>query len=136
VPLFLVWVRYGITTRITKPSFKPEGVLPPTFLGSTALPIYLFWYGWSARQSVHWIMPIIGSSFFTIGIVTLFNSVLNYLGIAYSSYAASIFAGNALFRALFGAIFRLFVSCHAKLAHFRETALIAAMDRHGSSSAG
>jgi hypothetical protein len=30
--------------------------------------------------SVHWIVPIIGSSFFSIGTVLLFNSVLNYLG--------------------------------------------------------
>jgi DHA1 family multidrug resistance protein-like MFS transporter len=71
----------------------------------------LFWYGWSARESIHWIMPIIGSGFFTVGIITLFNPVINYLGIAYPTYAASIFAGNALFRASFGAAFPLFVSC-------------------------
>jgi DHA1 family multidrug resistance protein-like MFS transporter len=112
VPIFLlVWVRYGIVPKFAKPTFKPEMVLPPTFFGSAALPICLFWYGWSARESIHWIMPIIGSSFFTVGIVTLFNSVLNYLGISYPAYAASIFAGNALFRASFGAIFPLFVSC-------------------------
>ncbi|KAF4633192.1 hypothetical protein G7Y89_g4921 [Cudoniella acicularis] len=108
IPLFLIWVKYNIVPQFTKPDFKPEMVLPPTFLGSAALPICLFWYGWSARESVHWVMPIIGSSFFTVGIVTLFNSVLNYLGIAYPQYAASIFAGNALFRASFGAVFPLF----------------------------
>ncbi|OCK74224.1 MFS general substrate transporter [Lepidopterella palustris CBS 459.81] len=111
VPLFLVWVKYGIILRFTKPTFKPEMVLPPTFFGSASLPICLFWYGWSARKSIHWIMPIIGSSFFIVGIITLFNPVLNYLGIAYPPYAASIFAGNALFRASFGATFPLFVSC-------------------------
>lgn len=110
VPLFLTWVRYGIVPRFNQPTFKPEVVLPPTFVGSLFLPICLFWYGWSARASIHWIMPIIGSSFFTVGIVTLFNSILNYLGIAYPHYSASIFAGNALFRASFGAVFPLFVS--------------------------
>jgi DHA1 family multidrug resistance protein-like MFS transporter len=110
VPLYLIWVKYGIIPRFTKSWFKPEMVLPPTFFGSVCLPICLFWYGWSARSSIHWIMPVIGSSFFTVGIVTLFNPVLNYLGIAYPTYAASIFAGNALFRASFGAIFPLFVS--------------------------
>ena len=64
---------------------------------------------------MHWIMPIIGSSFFTVGVVTLFNCVLNYLGIAYPMYTASIFAGNALFRATFGAIFPLFVSFAATI---------------------
>lgn len=109
VPLFLLWVRHGIVPRFTKPNFMPEMVLPPTFFGSAALPLCLFWYGWSARASVHWIMPVIGSSFFTVAIVTLFNPVLNYLGITYPTYSASVFAGNALFRASFGAIFPLFV---------------------------
>jgi DHA1 family multidrug resistance protein-like MFS transporter len=110
VPLFLLWIKHGIVPRFTKPTFKPEMVLPPTFLGSVSLPICLFWYGWSARESVHWIVPIIGSSLFTVGLVTMFNAALNYLGIVYPRYAASIFAGNALFRASFGAIFPLFVS--------------------------
>jgi DHA1 family multidrug resistance protein-like MFS transporter len=110
IPFYLLWIKYGIIPRFTKPNFKPEMVLPPTFFGSLSLPICLFWYGWSARESVHWIMPVIGSSFFTVGVVTLFNAVLNYLGISYPAYAASIFAGNALFRASFGAIFPLFVS--------------------------
>jgi DHA1 family multidrug resistance protein-like MFS transporter len=110
VPLYLLWVRFSIVPRITKPTFKPEMMLPPTFLGAVSLPICLFWYGWSSRESMHWIMPIIGSSFFTVGVVTLFNCILNYLGIAYPVYTASVFAGNALFRATFGAIFPLFVS--------------------------
>jgi DHA1 family multidrug resistance protein-like MFS transporter len=109
VPFYLLWVKYGIIPRFKKPNFKPEMVLPPTFFGSVSLPICLFWYGWSARESIHWIMPVIGSSIFTVGVVTLFNAVLNYLGISYPEYAASIFAGNALLRASFGAGFPLFV---------------------------
>jgi DHA1 family multidrug resistance protein-like MFS transporter len=112
VPLYLLWVRYGVVPHIHKQDFKTEMVLPPTFIGSASLPVCLFFYGWTARKSVHWIVPVIGSSMFTIGVVTLFNAVLNYLGIAYSNYTASIFAGNALFRASFGAIFPLFVGCY------------------------
>lgn len=44
-----------------------------------------------------------------LGIVTLFNSVFNYLAMSYPFEAASVFAGNALFRAAFGAGFPLFV---------------------------
>ncbi|OTB09775.1 hypothetical protein K445DRAFT_311111 [Daldinia sp. EC12] len=108
VPLYLLWIKHGVVPRFTKPSFKPEMVLPPTFVGAVSLPICLFWYGWTARASVHWILPIIGSSIFTVGVVTLFNTVFNYLGISYPAYVASIFAGNALFRASFGASFPLF----------------------------
>lgn len=109
LPLFLLWIKHGIVPKFTQPTFKPEMVLPPAFFGAASLPICLFWYGWTARKSVHWMVPIVGSSFFTIGIITLFNPVLNYLGIAYPRHAASIFAGNALLRASFGAIFPLFV---------------------------
>lgn len=110
LPLFLLWIKHRIIPRFTEPGFRPEMVLLPTFFGSAALPICLFFYGWTAREGIHWIVPIIGSSFFTVSIITLFNPVLNYLGIAYPKHSASIFAGNALFRASFGAIFPLFVS--------------------------
>lgn len=109
LPLFLLWLRVGVVPKITKPDFRPESVLPPTFFGSFALPICLIWYGWASRDSVHWIVPIIGSSLFTVSIITLFFPVLHYLGMAYPHVAASIYAGNGLFRATFGAIFPLFV---------------------------
>lgn len=109
VPLFLLWIKHGVVPKFTQPTFRAEMILPPTFFAAASLPICLFWYGWSARSSIHWIMPVIGSSFFTIGIVCLFQPVFNYLGIIYPSCSASIFAGSGLFRASFGAIFPLFV---------------------------
>ncbi|EHK17764.1 uncharacterized protein TRIVIDRAFT_43018 [Trichoderma virens Gv29-8] len=106
--LFLQWIRNNIATKVDTPGFTPEMVLPPTFLGCLALPICLFWFGWTSRADIHWIVPIIGSGLFSVGVVTLFNSLLNYLGITYPAYAASIFSGSALFRASFGASFPLF----------------------------
>lgn len=108
VPLYLLWVQRVLVPASAKPGFIPEHVLPPTWAGAIALPVCLFWYGWTARASIHWIVPIIGSSLFTIPLVTFFNGILNYLGMSYSAYSASVFAGNGLFRALFGAIFPLF----------------------------
>ena len=110
VPLYLLWVKYGIIPAFNRPTFKPEMVLRPTFVGSLALPICLFWYGWLARESVHWIVPIIGSAFITVDVITVFNAVFNYVGIAYLPYSVSVFAGNTLFRASFGTAFPLFVS--------------------------
>ncbi|KAI9746350.1 MAG: hypothetical protein M1818_000062 [Claussenomyces sp. TS43310] len=108
VPCYLLWIKHFMVPRFSKPGVRPEMLLPPTFIGAFALPICLFWYGWTARASLHWILPIIGSGFFTVGVVTLFNAALNYLGMAYPAYAASVFAGNALMRSLFGVIFPLF----------------------------
>ncbi|KAK4499012.1 hypothetical protein PRZ48_009524 [Zasmidium cellare] len=83
LPLFILWIRRGLIPKFDRPDFKPEMMLPPTFFGAVFLPICLFWYGWSARASINWIMPVIGSGFFTVSIITLFNPVLNYLGISY-----------------------------------------------------
>ncbi|KAM0817387.1 putative Major facilitator superfamily (MFS) profile domain-containing protein [Seiridium cardinale] len=108
VPCYLIWVKRVLVPSVARPSFRPEHVLPPTWFGAISLPVCLFWYGWTARDSIHWIVPVIGTSFFAVALVTFFNGVLNYLGMSYPAYAASVFAGNGLFRASFGAVFPLF----------------------------
>ena len=72
--------------------------------------ICLFWFGWSSRPSVHWIVPINGSSLFSVGTLLLFNAVLNYLPDAYPENAASVLAGNDFMRSAFGAGFPLFAT--------------------------
>lgn len=95
-------------------NISPETRMPPACVGGFFIPICLFWFGWSARPSVHWIMPVIGSGWFAVGTFLLFNSVLNYLPDAYPDYAASVLAGNDLFRSSFGAGFPLFASAMYK----------------------
>ncbi|KAH7018044.1 MFS transporter [Microdochium trichocladiopsis] len=98
----------------TEPNFnengelKPELRLPPSFVGAFAIPICLFWFGWSSRPDIHWIMPIIGTAWFSIGAFLLFNSVMNYLSDAYPESVASILAGNDFLRSALGAGFPLF----------------------------
>lgn len=36
---------------------RPEFRLPVLIIGAFMVPVGLFWYGWSARSSIHWIMP-------------------------------------------------------------------------------
>ncbi|KAJ5715691.1 MFS general substrate transporter [Penicillium malachiteum] len=111
VACLLTWIRLQLVPKLKQPdSFKPEMVLPPTFIGCFALPICLFLFGWTSRASVPWIVSVICSGFFSIGVISLFNSLFHYLGITYARYAASIFAGSALFRASFGASFPLFAT--------------------------
>lgn len=106
--------------RYVEPQFnedgelRPEIRLQPAFVGAFLIPICLFWFGWSARPSVHWIMPVIGSSFFSIGAFLLFMSVLAYLGDAYPKYVASVYAANDLVRSSFGAAFPLFATAMYK----------------------
>ncbi|KAH8783964.1 putative caffeine resistance protein 5 [Hyaloscypha finlandica] len=111
IPPFFLYLYF-----IQEPQFnengeiKPEKRLPPACVGGFCIPLCLFWFGWTARPSVHWIVPIIGSGWFSVGAFLLFNSVLNYLGDAYPDYAASVFAGNDFMRSSFGAGFPLFAA--------------------------
>ncbi|KAK5768491.1 GTPase-activating protein [Elasticomyces elasticus] len=89
---------------------QPEKRLPPCFVGAFCIPICLFWFGWSARPDVHWIMPILGSAWFSIGSFFLFIAILNYLPDAYPNHIASVLAGNDLMRSSFGAAFPLFAN--------------------------
>ncbi|KAL2864585.1 putative MFS transporter [Aspergillus lucknowensis] len=43
---------------------RPEFRLPILCAGACIVPIGLFWYGWSARPSIHWIMPNIGAAIY------------------------------------------------------------------------
>ncbi|KAF1964922.1 benomyl/methotrexate resistance protein [Bimuria novae-zelandiae CBS 107.79] len=89
---------------------RPEIRLQPAMVGGFFVPICLFWFGWSSRSDVDWMVPIVGSRLFGIGAFLLFQAVLPYLTDAYPAYTASVFAGNDLFRSAFGAGFPLFAS--------------------------
>src|SRR5271163_3903646 len=53
--------------------------LPPLIPGGLLMPIGLFWYGWSAQYKAHWIVPIIGTVFLSMGMITMFMPVGTYL---------------------------------------------------------
>ncbi|KZL78362.1 multidrug resistance protein [Colletotrichum incanum] len=111
IPPFFWYLRNYLEPQFdSNGDIQPEKRLPPAFVGAFAIPICLFWFGWSARPDIHWIVPIIGSAWFSVGSTFLFNSVLNYLPDAYPAYAASVLAGNDLFRSAFGAGFPLFAT--------------------------
>lgn len=94
--------------RATGDRLPPERRLQPAMLGSIFLPICLFSFGATSMPSIHWIVPIICSSFFSVGVFCLFGSVLNYLQDAYPERVASVLAGNDFFRSMMGACFPLF----------------------------
>lgn len=116
IPPFFLYLKFVQEKQFnpTTGELQPEKRLPPAFIGAFCIPICLFGFGWTARASVPWIVPIIMSSFFSIGAFLLFNSVLNYLGDAYPDYAASVLAGNDFMRSGFGAGFPLFAGAMYK----------------------
>ena len=55
---------------------KPEKRMRVAIFASLLCPISLFWFGWSSRADVHWIVPIIGSSLFPMSAMLLFVSLI------------------------------------------------------------
>lgn len=68
------------------------------------MPIGMFWIGWSARSSIHWIVPILGGLFWSIGFVMVFVALYNYLVDAYKIYAASALGATSIARSIFGVV--------------------------------
>lgn len=83
----------------------PEEYLRLAVIAGIMIPVSLFIFGWTAREGVHWIWPIIGAGLYMPGIYLLFQSALVYLPVSYPHYVASILAGNDFFRSSVAAAF-------------------------------
>ncbi|RMZ91598.1 hypothetical protein DV736_g1195, partial [Chaetothyriales sp. CBS 134916] len=81
----------------------PEFRLPVLILGSILVPVGLFWYGWSARPSMHWIMPNIGAAIYGGGAVLEMLCVIGYVIDTYTKYAASAMAAIIVLRSILAA---------------------------------
>lgn len=86
---------------------KPEFRIPPMIPAAVLLPCGLFIYGWTAYYGVHWIVPIIGTSFVGLGLICTFMPIMTYLIDAYTLYAASAIAANTVLRSILGAMLPL-----------------------------
>ena len=54
IPLFFLYLYYVQEPQFNeKGEIKPEKRLPPAFVGAFCIPICLFWFGWTSRESVH-----------------------------------------------------------------------------------
>ncbi|RAL04138.1 MFS transporter [Aspergillus ibericus CBS 121593] len=88
-------------------TFLPEMRLPTMIVFSCLLPISFFWYGWSAKYHVHWIVPILGMMPFGIGMMGLYMPIQTYVIDCYPAYAASANAALTALRSLVGALLPL-----------------------------
>ena len=100
--IYCLYLRYHLEPRFMKEgSLAPEARLEIGLMASVFIPISLFMFGWSARESVHWIVPVIAAALYLPGIFLTFQSILMYLSISYSKYTGSVLASNDLFRYIF-----------------------------------
>ncbi|KAF3095990.1 hypothetical protein TWF225_012103 [Orbilia oligospora] len=78
-------------------------------VGSLALPVSLFWFAWTCRTSIHWIVPTLSIIPFGFSMMLIFLASATYLVDTYQFMAAaSALAANGLLRYGFGAVFPLF----------------------------
>jgi hypothetical protein len=103
-------LRYIKTERRHGVSTPPEARLPPCIVASITIPIGLFWFAWTNSPSIHFMACTAAGVPFGFGLVLIVLGILNYLIDAYTFYAASVLAANAVLRSLFGAAFPLFTS--------------------------
>ncbi|KAH0195405.1 hypothetical protein KCU99_g10092, partial [Aureobasidium melanogenum] len=87
---------------------EPEYRLPSAIVGAPLIVVGMLWFGWTQYSSIHWIVPIIGSSFFGCGVILVFSGVFTFLVDSYPNSAASALAANGFARSMFAAMFPLF----------------------------
>ncbi|KAJ6007549.1 MFS general substrate transporter [Penicillium herquei] len=76
------------------PEFRAPIMLPATLFLSAGL----FWYGWTAEEKMHWIMPNIGTSIFIAGALARKISLNAYIINTYGRYSASGLAAVSTMR--------------------------------------
>ncbi|KAI8668856.1 MFS domain-containing protein [Fusarium keratoplasticum] len=81
--------------------------LPLACLGGPLFVISLFWLGWSAREGVSFIAPMLAGIPFGMGFMLIFMAMLNYLTDAYEIFAASANAAASTCRSLFAVVLPL-----------------------------
>ncbi|KAJ5591497.1 uncharacterized protein N7459_001866 [Penicillium hispanicum] len=105
-----------LALRVRRPvqqphSFNPEKKLYTALYGSLVLPIALFWFGWTARPSVHWISPIVAQGVALLGSILIYVPCNLYMMEVYGSkYGASASGASAFSRYTLSAAFPLFVT--------------------------
>lgn len=90
---------------------RPEMRLLLMVWFSPVTPIGFFWYGWSAEEQTHWIVPILGTFLIGFGAFFIILATQIYFVDTFGpEAAASALAANTVVRNLFGAFIPLAAS--------------------------
>jgi len=107
---YCLYQKYHILPRYIQAggNISPEIRLEIGLLGSIFISTSLLIFGFTSKENIHWIIPIIGASLYLPGIFFNFQSIVMYISMVYPQYSASVLAGNDLFRSVMASVFPLF----------------------------
>ena len=102
--LYFAYLKWYMVPDNKKNGFREqEHRLIPAIFGSWILPVGLFMFAFTAKEDIHWIVPLIGVVIFVTGFFTVMQGLFVYLPLSYPQYAASLFSGNDVCRSTFAA---------------------------------
>ncbi|KAF2451950.1 MFS general substrate transporter [Karstenula rhodostoma CBS 690.94] len=94
-------------TRNGEGAAKPEHRLPILMLGAVFLPAGFIVYGWGLQYRVHWIVPIVGSAFISLGVMYNFLPVQMYVVDSFTVYSVSATGAVGIIRSIVTVVFPL-----------------------------
>ncbi|CAM1511189.1 Fc.00g087020.m01.CDS01 [Cosmosporella sp. VM-42] len=99
VAAYTAYLYYWVDPRIAKFGWPvQEARLIPALPAALGPTIGLFLFAWTARASVHWIVPTIGITIYGATVFVVMQCIFVYIPLSYPMYAASLFAANDFFR--------------------------------------
>ncbi|KAK5998243.1 MFS-type transporter pyvG [Cladobotryum mycophilum] len=99
VVVFAAYLYFYLNPRIRRFGFPvQESRLIPALPASFGPTIGLFLFAWTARASIHWIVPTIGITIYGATVFIVMQCIFVYIPLSYPQYAASLFAANDFFR--------------------------------------
>lgn len=99
--------RFYAVLRRHFPVEAPESRLYFTCLTASFLPLGLFLFGFTSRETIHWILPAVALCLASMGIYSVYLATFNYLADFYQAYASSALAAQSCCRNLLGGVFPL-----------------------------
>ncbi|KAF7302366.1 Benomyl methotrexate resistance protein [Mycena chlorophos] len=111
--VYCLYQKYHIEPRFDRATaagteVAPEIRLEIGLMASIFIPTSILIFGFASKASIPWIVPVIGAALYLPGIFLIFQSILMYCATAYQAHAASVLAGNDLFRSTIASVFPLF----------------------------
>lgn len=99
VAVYSAYLYFFMNPRIARFGFPiQEDRLLPALAAAFGPTIGLFVFAWTARETIHWIVPTIGITIYGATVFVVMQCIFIYVPLSYPQYAASLFAANDFFR--------------------------------------